>query len=286
MKNLKAILILTGIFISLNIYCQNDTIIKEGMVTIATLKVDFSTYDFDGGDISYYTCPNCATDSIPFTIDYQSPGDFGGVTFTLSSLQDTVFDATIIWMGTGQIYQPVDFSLQEPFTNTNSAVNKPQDLRYITPEGKPITDTNLINKADSAWNTIDSLEITNLFEERGFKSAIYLYPPTVGMFNPDVAKWIVFLYHQDRPNAIDNPGKSARLQLFPNPAKGKVSVRWDAAGGDKITYRIFNAYGKLADKGEYFGKQHQFDLSFLSPGLYILKLTDNKKAASQKIIIE
>ncbi|MCF8331281.1 MAG: T9SS type A sorting domain-containing protein [Bacteroidales bacterium] len=286
MKQLKTTFLLIGIFVSLNSFCQNDTIIKEGYVTIAILKVDYNSYDFNGGSISYYSCLNCPVDSIPFTIDYYPPGDFGGVSFKLSSLQDTVFDATIIWMGTGQIYQPGNFSLQAPFTNTNSAINKPHDLRYINTDGSAVSDTNFINKADSAWNTIDSLEITKLFAQSGFKAAIYLYPPTVGMFNPYVAKWIIFLYHKDQPNAIDNSRKSTQFQLFPNPAKGEVSVNWDAAGSDKINYRIFDSYGKLVDKGEYFGKRHQFDLSFLSPGLYILNLNDNQKTASQKIIIK
>lgn len=286
MKQLKTTFLLIGILFSLNSFCQNDTIIKEGYVTIAILKVEYNSYDFNGGNISYHSCLNCPVDSIPFTIDYYPPGDFGGVTFKLSSQQDTVFDATIIWMGTGQIYQPGNFSLQAPFTNTNVAINKPHDLRYINTDGSAVSNPNFINKADSAWNSIDSLEITKLFAERGFKAAIYLYPPTVGMFNPDVAKWIIFLYHKGQATTIDNTGKTTQFQILPNPAKGEVSVNWDAAGSDKINYRIFDSYGKLVESGEYFGKRHQFDLSFLSPGLYILNLNDNQKTASQKIIIK
>ncbi|MFW6019461.1 MAG: T9SS type A sorting domain-containing protein [Bacteroidales bacterium] len=286
MQNYKITVLLITVFISLNIYSQSDTTIKEGYVNIATLKVDYNSYDFIGGDISYYSCPNCADDSIPFTINYHQPCDFGGITFKLSSLQDTVFDATIIWMGTGQIYQPDGFSTKPPFTNTNSNVNKPKDLRYINADGSPATDTNFINKADSAWNAIDSLEITNLFAEKDYKAAIYLYPPAVGAFNPDVAKWIVFLYHHDQPNAIDTFSESGQLKISPNPSKGEVRISWNGADSQRISYKIVNSRGELIDSGEYSGDGHKLNLSFLKPGLYILKLTGKKKTVSQKLIIE
>ena len=99
MKKCKPVFLLIGILVHLNSYSQNDTIIKNGYVNIATLMVDFDTYAFEGGNMSYYVCPNCAVDSIPFLIDYNDPLDFGGITFYLSPVYDTVFNASIIWMG-------------------------------------------------------------------------------------------------------------------------------------------------------------------------------------------
>lgn len=278
-----------GFLVTLNSYSQNDSIIKNGFVSIATLIVDYSTNDFDGGNISYYSCADCDIDSIPISVDYDSPGDFGGVTFKLSSLQDTIFDATIIWMGIGQINYPNEFSELAPFTNTNIAINKPNDFRYIGTDGNSITDDYLINKANSAWNTIDSLEITNLFAEKGFKSAIYLYPPTVGMFDPNAAKWIIFLYHNDQLNAIDsNSSKRTQLQITPNPTNGEVTIVLNLTNLDKTNYKIFNQSGQLVAKGEFLGCYYQLDMSLLNSGLYFLHLSDknNKIIAIEKIIIE
>lgn len=294
MKNLKIILLIIGILIHLSSYSQNDSIIKSGYVNMATLIVDYDTYNFEGGNISYYSCSDCAADSIPFTIDYRAPGDFGGITFKLSSLSDTVFDATIFWMGEGQIYYPTEFSMQAPFTNGSSAINKPDDLRYIHKDGGAMdssstNDSYYMNRADLAWNKIDQLSITNQFAEKDFKSAIYLYPPREGWFDPAVAKWIIFLYHNDQVNAINtNKKESAQLVVTPNPANGKIRIDLNPANQYKTNYSILNLSGQLIAKGGFWGSTHQLDVSTLKSGLYLLHLSDinNKTMATRKIIIE
>jgi hypothetical protein len=288
MKRIKLLLLLFGFLVQLNSYSQNDTIIKNGYISMATLMVNYSTHAFDGGDIAYYSCPSCAIDSIPFVIDYVAPGDFGGVSFKLSPSQDTVFHATIIWMGTGQIYYPASFSTLAPFANNNVLTNKPSDLRYIDTNGSEITETSLINKADSAWNAIDSLEITGLFADKGFKSAIYLYPPRVGMFDPNVAKWIIFLYHNATNTVYDTKGDSPQLLLFPNPANSLLEIKLRNTNSDKIVYRILDSAGKLVDRGNFYGEVHQLDISSLNPGIYLLHLSDQHKnmIAAEKLIIE
>lgn len=289
MKSIKNILLLLGVMFSLNGYCQDDTIIKSGYVNIATLIVDYETYNFEGGDLSYYSCPNCPIDSMPFTIDYDPPGDFGGVTFKLSSLHDTIFNATIIWMGTGHIYKPNDFNTLTPYIDTNIAVTKPNDLRYIDTDGNVITDAYLLNQADSAWNAIDSLKILKIFADNGFKSAIYLYPPTVGMFDPHVAKWIIFLYHNNKTNSLNNDYlHNDHFQIFPNPIQKGGVINLKLMNAQLSNYKIFNSFGQLVDKGEFFSSEGQHILPRLESGIYILQLSDreNKIISTEKLILE
>ena len=289
MKSIRNILLLLGVMLSLSGYGQDENIIKSGYVNIATLIVDFMTYNFEGGNISYYSCPDCPTDSIPFTIDYESPGDFGGVAFKLSSSDDTVFYATIIWMGTGQIYIPNEFSTQTPFINTNTAVAKPGDLRYIAHDGGVITSTSLLNRADLAWNTIDSLEILKLFADQGFKAAIYMYPPAVGLFDPNEAKWIIFLYHYDKTGSIDDEClHNDHFQLFPNPVQQGGVINLKVTNTQLSNYKIFNSLGQLVDKGEIFGTESQLILPHLESGIYLLQLSDreHKIMATQKLILK
>jgi hypothetical protein len=288
MKGIKLLLLIFGFLIHQNGYSQNDTIIKNGYISMATLMVNYSTYAFDGGDVSYYLCPSCTMDSIPFVIDYVAPGDFGGVTFTLSPSQDSVFNATIIWMGTGQIYYPTSFSTLAPFANNDVLTNKPSDLRYIDTNGSEINETSLINKADSAWNAIDSLEITGLFAHKGFKSAIYLYPPRVGMFDPNAAKWIIFLYHNATNTAFHNMNNRPQLLLFPNPTNDRVEINLENPNSNKIAYRILDSAGKLVDRGSFYGEVYQLDISNVNPGIYLLHLSDENKnmIAAKKILIE
>jgi len=264
MKNFKRIFLFIGVLVSLNSYCQNNTIIKDGYVSIATLIVDYDTYNFEGGDISYYLCQNCPIDSIPFTIDYDTPLDFGQVTFKLSSLQDTIFNATIIWMGFGQIYYPSQFNIQSPFIDTNLITNKPYDLRYIDTEGDEIVESYFLDKADSAWNAIDSLKISKLFAENGFKAAIYLYPPMVGTFNPNIAKWIIFLYHYEQENSINNHNKQETyIQIFPNPTNKNKKINLNLSNTQISYYKIFNSLGLLESVLNLFKK---FSKHYLTAG--------------------
>ncbi len=294
MRNLTITLIIVGILIHFNSYCQDDSIIKNGYVNMATLIVDYDTYNFEGGNISYYSCADCVVDSIPFTIDYRESGDFGGITFKLSTFPYAVFDATIIYMGEGQIYYPDEFSMQETFTNGSSVINKPNELRYLHWDGSAMdsssaNDLYYMERADLAWNKIDQLAITSIFAEKGFKSAIYLYPPTVGLFDPAKAKWVIFLYHNDQVNTINrNKSNSVQLLVTPNPTKGEVRIHLNSTNQCKTNYTIFNQSGQLETKGEFWGSTHQLDVSTLKSGLYLLYLSDinNKTMATKKIIIE
>ncbi len=287
MNYLRVILLFVGFGFQLTGYSQTDTIIKHDIVNLATLIVDFETYEFEGGDISYYSCANCSTDSIPFTIDYQAPCDFGGVTFTLSSTQETVFDATIVWMGLGYILYPNSFGLSAPFINANRLTTKPSDLKYIYAHGSEIVDANEILAADSAWNSIDSLEITNLFAENGFEATILLYTPTVGLFNPAVAKWIIFLYHYDAVSTA-NKFEETQLKIFPNPTNGVLKIDFNSINIDILNYRVFNQTGQLVVKGDFAGSDYKLDLSELNSGLYFLQLSDKNNAilSTEKIIVE
>jgi len=71
-------------------------------------------------------------------------------------------------------------------------------------EGKHTNDAALILKADSAWNAISSLNITNKFSEVPYKAGIYFYPPTQGTIDPNKAKWIVFLYYSSNLSSARN----------------------------------------------------------------------------------
>ncbi|MEI7504493.1 MAG: hypothetical protein WCJ61_14535, partial [Paludibacter sp.] len=173
---------------------QSYNTFKAATLNLCVLIVDYKTYKFEGGDLNYYTV-NTSKDSLPFIIDYVPPGDFGSITFKLNKTFDTVFRASIIWAGTGNISFPKKFSLSNPFNLLNKKVIKP-NIEYFGMEGKKVYDDTLfIHQADSAWSSINSLEITNKFSEVDFKVGIYLYPPSEGAFIPDKAKWIIFLYY-------------------------------------------------------------------------------------------
>lgn len=288
MNTQRNILLAFLFLIQLSAYTQTDEIIKKNHVSFATLIVDYDTYEFEGGNISYYTCPTCPIDSIPFTIDYKEPLDFGRITMKFMTLPDTIFDATIIWMGTGQIYYPSEYNNQTPFNNNNILTNKTDDIKYLYMDGNVLNDAELLQKADSAWNSIDSLDITKQFADNGFESAIYFYPPTQGMFDPNVAKWIIFLYHADKSNAIDKNARNNQSLIFPNPIKKGENIQIKNTNTNIRNYRITNSLGQLINTGEVLSGDNQINVSQLNSGLYFIYLSDinNTVISTEKLIIE
>ncbi|MCX6258238.1 MAG: T9SS type A sorting domain-containing protein [Bacteroidia bacterium] len=265
---------LLGVMLQLTGFCQADTIIKHGYANIATLMVDYDTYAFMGGNISYYSCPDCMNDSLPFSAYFNPPLDFGDITFELASTSDTIFNATIIWMGTGQIYHPTSFTQNSPFSLSDDTIAKPSDTRYIGENGVITNDSVFKQKADSAWNAIDTLNITKYFSDYIFKAGIYLYPPTVGMFNPQVAKWIVFLYYYDKSNLV-NYHYPEQINVYPDPASDKVFLDYNMNKSNTLQFKLCNLTGAVLSEGLIDNSSKQIDISTYPDGMYFLVISDN-----------
>jgi len=191
---MKALLFvpLLSLAIHVNCLCQTDSVVH-----VATLIVNYNTYKFEGGHISNYICLQCKLDSLPFLVEYQSPGDFGSITIRLKPTSDTIFRASIIWMGTGQINYPKKFNSKYPFNYSNKKVPMPADIKYLDMNGTITNDSSIVQKGHSVWKSIRSLSIVKNISTKKYKAALYFYPPSVGKFDPSVAKWIVFLYYKD-----------------------------------------------------------------------------------------
>lgn len=216
MKKKLFILILIAFHFSVIALQAQVLPINPDSLNLAVLIVDYDSLVFEGGNMSYYPKCTCLVDSLPFVPHFVSPGDFGSIAFTLEHTGDTIFDATIVWMGTGGISFPTDFSLQWPFLYSDLVVPKPQ-LGYFDWTGQITNDPVIIQKADSAWDVVDSLIITSFFADYTYKAGIYLYPPTVGMFDPSVAKWVVFLYYNAMVYSANESNAPNLLRVSPNP---------------------------------------------------------------------
>lgn len=66
--------------------------------------------------------------------------------------------------------------------------------------------------------------------------------------------------------------------IFPNPTKGKITVKAD----DIEKIEVLNLQGKEI----YFGTEKEIDLGHLSKGIYIIKVTTQKGVAVGKVILE
>jgi len=273
MKTLKA-LFLVEILFQLTCNGQNNTVIKPGFANISTLIVDYDTYQFEGGNMSYYYCPICPNDRLPFLFDYKSPGDFGGIKVILKSTLDILFDATIIWMGKGEIKYPTNLNLNYPFTYSTHPISKALDLVYFKTDGKISDDSCFIQKADSAWDVISSLEIAHIFSNHNSKAGIYLYPPTVGLFDPSVAKWVVFLYSSDIADCSRNL-QDHSIDFYPNPTKSIITLNYNENQAKTLLYLVCDPTGNVLDKGILNQSKNQVDFSLFPKGMYFLMILND-----------
>jgi hypothetical protein len=261
---LTLVLLLAGF---MNLYSQH--------VVVATLKVDYNTYMFEGGNLSEYFCTDCSNASLPFGVDYLAPGDFGSIVFQLKPTADTIFYATIIWMGTGQIYYPKVFSKVFPYLTpglSERTVPYPERVTYYDMNGQITTDSAFIKKAIPAWYAIDTLLITRAFAKHPYQAAFYLYPPSVGVFNPNVAKWIIFLYLSGKDLIMEaSNNKEVRFNVSPNPASDYLYL----SGFSEemlLRYELLDVSGRTIALGDVL--ENTISLTGLNGGVYLLRLSD------------
>jgi len=266
-----------SLLISLSISAQTDTLVKPGYSTIVTLVVDYQTYAFEGGNISYYSNIECNPDTLVLYHVREPSNDFGSITFTLSPSTDTIFYATIVWDGLGKISHPESFNNQYPFVYSGTSISKPSGINYYNENGYPLQDTDLMARADSAWESIDSLVIANLFSVYNFKAGIYFYPPAIGIFDPEEAKWIIFLYHCDPPNAVSINYENQTAVIFPNPAENRVCIQTSLSDYNSLYYEIINLQGISLTSGKIEQEHEPIDLFFLERGLYLFKILDTNR---------
>jgi hypothetical protein len=263
----------------------SDTVLKSNSLNFATLIVDYDTWDFEGGNLSYYQqCENCTEDSIPFEILVSYPGDFGSITYKIQYTLETVFYASIIWMGSGQIYHPENFTLSYPFNTTNHLVEKPGHIEYYDKYGtKVYSDSAFIKAADTAWQKIESLTITRLFSENNYKVGLYLYPPYVGIFSPEAAKWIIFFYLNDFNSSVHSLQNKDQLFIYPNPCTDYLTIENMTNADTRID--ILDLSGKTLLRQQMgLPTNNRIDVSSLKPGVYLLRILNHELLYQSKFI--
>jgi hypothetical protein len=84
-------------------------------------------------------------------------------------------------------------------------------------------------------------------------------------------------------NQVINP----QYVIYPNPSHDYVTLRSNSTFSSKGTIQLFNQLGQLiANKTITESKEQQIDVSFLSPGIYFVRLLDvnNRALYNQKIL--
>ncbi|RZK12470.1 MAG: hypothetical protein EOO46_03055 [Flavobacterium sp.] len=155
---------------------------------VLLLKVDYTTNTFEGGkELSF----NDTTATFNVEVEYQEPGDFGGIQLYYKELDTKIFDGSIVWDGTGEINYPENFEPASSFevTLTNDYIFPTEGFENVFNPTQETYDYQTI------WGAVQSLLKAREFvlSNPDAKAKIFLYTPSVGFGNPEEWKWIIIL---------------------------------------------------------------------------------------------
>ncbi len=151
------------------------------------LKIDYLTHDFEGGKEMEFDNTGYENDSLPITVNYQSPGDFGSIELIYNPSGEQIFKGTIVWMGCGDIIFPKSFVDPDDFDQIQNTV-APPDTNFIQEIfNENVSDSIFAN----IWNSVSNLTLVQQYMQAGNKVGIFLYTPSVGIGDP--ADWDYFL---------------------------------------------------------------------------------------------
>jgi len=175
--------------------CKDKSLENQDGVSkkLVVLKVDYSTYDFEGGQLIELPAYTNLTDTLPIIINYIEPSDFGSLSVYYSSTNSSslVFDGSVIWAGLGSRSYPStlaaapDFPLlSAPLANIDST--EFQLVHYELGNQKIYY--------DSIWGGINNLDVVNYCRsQNSTKMALFLYQPSLGPGDPADWDWYIVM---------------------------------------------------------------------------------------------
>lgn len=173
--------------------CKEDTpeVLPVTNETVLILKVDYLTNVFEEGrELNFVGSP-----TFNISWKYDLPLDFGSVELYYEELNELLFDATIIWLGSGERSFPESLSPASRFTVKSDGLDLPGLESFTTilydetpPNLKPL-------EYDLIWDAIDNLEVVQEYRKHNPEGDInlYLYTPSLGVGIPAEWDWYVFL---------------------------------------------------------------------------------------------
>lgn len=168
---------------------SDDAYYHEHEQSILLLQIDYTNFDFEQGIELFLHAPYSDTDTLPISVDYDPPGDFGNIKLFIESSNELIFDGSIVWAGSGELKYPKRFYHSSRFATLENPVEKPfeDDFQIIFPE------EGIEYPLDSIWNAVNHLSIVSRYLESGKKVGVFRYTPSVGVGDPNEWDWYLIL---------------------------------------------------------------------------------------------
>ena len=153
-------------------------------------KVDYVTFQYKGFYALNVSGKTNEGELIPVIADYQAPGDFGFIRLYYQTTENLLLDGTIVWNGCGKLAFPERFRAGLP---VQERILYPGMERFarLGENGKYI-ETIDEGEMQHIWQSVSyQKEFQHYFGNSTKKIAVYLYAPSVGMFDPYSAYYLV-----------------------------------------------------------------------------------------------
>lgn len=176
--------------------CLKENLDTTNLDKIVVFKIDYKTYNFEGGkEFSYFENDNSTT-VLPITTlpNIPNSGSTNG-RLTVLYTNDTIFDGTMIWQGQGKVNYLTNLDSPTNYYKLDFNVTKPADscfqICFYDLGAEPI-------KYDSIWGAISKISLVNDYRLRNStaKIGLFLYRPSDGFPTPNQNgdwKWYVVM---------------------------------------------------------------------------------------------
>ncbi|MFQ5856047.1 MAG: hypothetical protein ACE5LU_10425 [Anaerolineae bacterium] len=125
-----------------------------------------------------------------FVVLYEPAVDFGGVAVSHPCSGLVLFAGSVVWAGRGRQLYPADPILPEALEHTPEQAPPPQRID-IWGLGGELED---VEDGMAAWNSVRGLNLVKDLASAPYSVLVYLYPRSVGLFDPDSADWVIFVH--------------------------------------------------------------------------------------------
>ena len=282
------------------LFAQSPFNLPDDSASFGVFIFDYPTGGFEEGTVlNVPPCNNCDSIGVPFYFDYQEPGDEGWDIFYYSENDtgDTIFFASIMWMGLGEIIFPDVFYNADSFLVEIENAPDPDTLEYWSFNEIQLDNGSLPGTADTAYQQIRKLSLVHEFAEDSYQILVYLYTPTVGATDLAVAKWIFFLFRnpQELDIGYENNGLLEKFRIsaiYPNPFNPSTTIRFNIPVETQhaVSLRIYDITGRVVEtlvNGKLMSGEHEvvWNASGFSSGIYFVRLQSNSFVETQKIVL-
>ncbi len=176
-------------------FTESDLKESDLQKDILISKVDYLTFRYKGFYAVNVSDKTNNEDLIPITSEYMSPCDFGFIKLYYRDKTNLLLDGTIVWSGCGALSFPESFraGLPEkeaiPFPGVERFARLSKDGQYVASADEW--------EMKHIWQSVSyQKEFQYYYGNSNKKVAVYLYAPSVGLFDPYSAYYLVFVEQQ------------------------------------------------------------------------------------------